>query len=242
MRSMLSTGEDCRPPFRARVFRRLIRPILRLIFRLSCRVSVEGLENVPPSGSYVVTTNHTAMFDSPFLLSYWPRPLDVAGAAEARGEKGYGFLVRGYGIIPVYRGEADRKLFQRLIACLKAGRPILIAPEGTRSHAAAMQEAKPGAAYIVGKSSVPVVPVGIEGAENVAAAWRQRKRPRLRMVIGKPYILPAVPWRSPERKRVLAENTTSIMVAIARLLPREYSGAYATAVHEADGGEQAAPA
>jgi 1-acyl-sn-glycerol-3-phosphate acyltransferase len=100
-------------------------------------------------------------------------------------------------------------------------------PEGRRSHAAGMQDARPGVAYIAARAGVPVVPVGITGAEAATQAWRGLRRGQLTMKIGKPITLPAIDLRSPSRKQALRANTERVMRAIAELLPENYRGIYA---------------
>jgi len=118
-------------------------------------------------------------------------------------------------------------LLNELVRRLKAGYPVMMDPEGRRSHSAGMQDARPGVAYIAARAGVPVVPVGITGAEAAAQAWRRFRRGRLIMKIGKPVVLPAVDLRSPSRKAALRANTDRLMHAIAELLPEAYRGIYA---------------
>jgi 1-acyl-sn-glycerol-3-phosphate acyltransferase len=54
-----------------------------------------------------------------------------------------------WGGIQVHRGEYDRALFDKVLAALRSGYPMLIAPEGGRSHKPGLRQAKPGIAYIV---------------------------------------------------------------------------------------------
>lgn len=217
---------DVRLPWKVRLFRAVGRPVFRLLFHILSDVETVGKENVPERGGYLVSANHLSIIDPPLIIAFWPRPLEAAGAVDVLDRPFQGWLMRSYGAVAVHRGEADRAVLEAIIARLNAGLPVLLDPEGRRSHVAGMQQARPGVAYLAARSGVPVVPVGVTGTESATAAWRRLRRPRLRMVIGKPLHLPPIDLRSPERKQALRANTDRVMRAIAALLPPEYRGVY----------------
>ena len=114
-----------------------------------------------------------------------------------------------------------------MIAVLQSDKPLLLAPEGGRTHELGMRRALPGVAYIVEKTRVPVIPVGIVGTtDDFLEQALHLKRPRLEMRIGKPLWLPSVPGKGAERREALQENADQIMQAIASLIPEEYRGVY----------------
>lgn len=211
-----------------RLTRPLLRASIRAIFHLLSRVRIEGRENVPSSGGYLVIANHVSLLDPALGLCFFPVPLEAAGAVDALEHPIKRQLFRFYGVMKVHRGTADRILLKAMIEHLENGRPVFIMPEGTRSHRPGMQHAQPGAAYVAGKAQVPIVPVGLSGVEQVRQVLSLGRRPVLRMTIGKPFTLPPVPWHSPERRAVLADNTVRMMQAIAELLPPEYHGVYSS--------------
>jgi cytidylate kinase len=223
------TGGD-RPtvviPWGVRLFRAVARPAFRLLFHILCRIQIEGRENVPATGGYIVSGNHISIVDPPFVVAFWPRAVEAAGAVDVLARPGQGQLMRWYGGLSVHRGEADRALLEEMVRRLKAGLPVLMDPEGRRSHVPGMQEARPGVAYVAAKAGVPVVPVGVTGTESATAAWKRGRRARLKMVIGQPLRLPPVDFRAPTRKQQLKANTDALMHAIAALLPEEYRGLY----------------
>ena len=89
--------------FHNRVLRRIVRPIFRLIFHLISNVIIEGRENIPQSGAYLITINHISLYDPPFVLAFWPIPPEAAGAVELWSRPGISVLVRIYGGIKVHR-------------------------------------------------------------------------------------------------------------------------------------------
>jgi 1-acyl-sn-glycerol-3-phosphate acyltransferase len=162
------------------------------------------------------------------VAAFWPEQLEIIGAIDVFGKPGQGQLLKLYGVIPVHRGDYDRPLLTKIISIVKSGIPLLIAPEGARSHAPGMQRAKPGIAYIVEKTNAPVVPVGLVGTTE--DFWQRAKRgqkPSLEMRIGKPTTLPPITAKGTEKHMARQKNADIVMSYLAGLLPEEYRGVYA---------------
>jgi 1-acyl-sn-glycerol-3-phosphate acyltransferase len=222
-------SETYRVPLPNRVFRFFGKPVFQILFRVLGRVTIIGAENVPYGKPYVVAMNHKSMFDPPFILACWPEIVEAMGASEIWERPGQKQLVAMYYATKVHRGEYDRELFDRVLSILRSGRPLVIAPEGTRSHDAGMQRAKPGVAFILEQANVPVMPVGIYGTTD--DFWQRAKRgerPELIMRIGKPLILPPVEGKGNEKREARQRNADWLMNHIAGLLPNvpEYRGVY----------------
>lgn len=217
---------------------RLVRPSLRALFRgvfhILSHVEVSGYENVPKSGAYIIAINHVSLFEAPLVTAFWPMSFEIAGAADVWDRPGQGLLARLYGGIPIHRGQYDRKMLETTLSVLKSGYPLLLAPEGGRSHDLGMQRAKPGIAYLMDKAQVPVVPVGVVGSTNdyLERALRA-ERPTIGMAIGHPVKLSPVSGRGRARRQARQENADLVMAHIAALLPEEYRGVYADYVKEA---------
>lgn len=224
-----------RVPLHIRFNRLFLRPFFRMLFHILGRVKVTGTEFIPYGKPYVVAMNHISIFDPPLLVSFWPETAEVVGAADVFEKKGQGPLLKMYGVIPVHRGDYDRALLEKMLAILKAGHPLVIAPEGGRSHETAMQRALPGIGYIIEHAQVPVIPVGLVGTTD--DFWQRAKRgekPALEMRIGKPIHFPRVTEKGGERRALRQQNSDKVMCHIAGLLPGEYHGVYAgQAIHSA---------
>src|SRR4030042_3869270 len=112
-----------------------------MIYRYDVRSFVR--DDLPDKGPYIITINHVSLFEPPLVLAFWPTPPEAAAAIEIWGRPGQGILIRLYGGIPVHRGEFDRQLLDKMISVLKSGRPLLLAPEGGRTHESGMRRAFP---------------------------------------------------------------------------------------------------
>jgi 1-acyl-sn-glycerol-3-phosphate acyltransferase len=213
-------------PLRFKITRPLLKTIFRGIFHALARIQITGQENIPGGQAYVAAMNHVSIYDPPFVAAFWPEQLEIIGAIDVFSKPGQGELLRLYGVIPVHRGDYDRSLLSRIISILKSGRPLLIAPEGARSHDPAMRRAKPGIAYIVEKTRVPVLPVGLVGTtEDFWQRARRGEKPPLEMHIGKPVFLP--PVGAEDKHAARQRNADLVMSHLAGLLPEDYRGVYA---------------
>jgi 1-acyl-sn-glycerol-3-phosphate acyltransferase len=220
--------KNYRVPWQIKFNRVFMRPFFRMLFSALGRVKVTGKENVPLGTPYAIALNHISIFDPPLLVAFWDETPEVVGSSEVFQRKGQGTLLSMYGVVPVYYGEYDRALLENILAILKAGRPLVIAPEGGRSHVVAMQRAMPGIGYIIEHAQVPIVPVGLVGTTD--DFWQRAKRgerPQLEMRIGKPIHFSPITEKGAERRAARQRNADLVMRHIAGLLPEEYHGAYA---------------
>jgi 1-acyl-sn-glycerol-3-phosphate acyltransferase len=228
-RERLSSGiaSDYTVPVHTRLFRWVFRPVFRGIFHLLSQVQISGTEIIP-QGAYIIAINHVSLFEPPFMLAFWPIAPEAVGAVDIWQRRGQSRLARCYGGIPIHRGEYDRQAMARVQAALQSGRPLLISPEGGRSHSLGMRRALPGVAFIIEKANVPVVPVGVVGAtDDFLKKGLRGKRPVIEMRIGAPFWLPPIEGKGEQRRRARQRNADLIMQRIALLLPAEYHGVYA---------------
>ena len=208
--------------------RPIIKAGIRSIFRTLSPITIEGKENIPFGKPYILAMNHVSMFDPPFIASFWPETLEVIAAQSAIDQRGQKEILTWYGVIPVHRGDYDRILLDKIFSAIRSGYPLLIAPEGGRSHEIAMRRAKPGVAYIFEKAQVPIIPAGIIG--TTTDYWRRAKRgkrPPLTLRIGRAINLPPTVSKGKERRESRQRNADLVMSHIAGLLPEDYRGVYA---------------
>ena len=211
--------------------RPFLRFVLRTIFLVLAPVKITGKENVQRGKPYIAAINHVSLFEAPFIGVFWPEQLEVIGASDVWDRPGQNILARLWGGIPIHRGEYDRAAIEGGVSVLRSGYPLLIAPEGGRSHAPGLRQAQLGIAYIAGQTDVPVIPVGIVGTTD--DFWQKAskgKRPQLEMHIGKPILLPPCEEKGAGRRASRQRNADLVMRHIAGLLPESYRGVYSDSV------------
>lgn len=207
--------------------RAIIRPFFKFLFNLISRIRINGKGNIPTDGAYIIAFNHVSLYDPPFILAFWPAAPEVGGASDLLDKPGISILVSLYGTIPIRRGEYDRQSINSLLNALEAGLPLLVAPEGTRSHSPGMERAQPGIAFLADRAGVPVLPVGVVGStEDFLSKAIRFKRPVIEMFIGDSFVLPPLEGKGTDRQTARQKNADLVMQKIADLLPREYQGVY----------------
>ena len=183
---------------------------------------VEGLEHVPRNGPFILVANHRSLADPPIIG--WAvghrvgRVVHFMAKEEMRSWPIIGWLADRSGVFWVRRGEGDRSAQRAALRLLREGRPIAIFPEGTRSRAGKLGEAKLGAALLAIRSGAPVLPVGIAGTERIFPG-RSRMPHRTRVVvrIGPIFTLEHVGGGRIPRD-LLGRGTEGIMGEISALL------------------------
>jgi 1-acyl-sn-glycerol-3-phosphate acyltransferase len=177
--------------------------------RLITRMSVEGKENVPKTGGFVLAPVHRSYIDTPIAAVVTRRRLRYMAKDSMWNNRTFGWLVSSVGGFPVSRGTTDIEALKRCFLLLQQGEPIVMFPEGERKSGPIVQPLFDGAAYVAARGKVPIIPVGIGGSERVMPRHARFIHPhKVKVVIGKP-IHPVVGdnGRAPrtEVKRLTAE-------------------------------------
>jgi 1-acyl-sn-glycerol-3-phosphate acyltransferase len=159
--------------------------------RLWFRMSVEGLENVPPTGPFVLAPVHRSNMDTPIVSVVTRRRLRYMGKDSLWKKAFPRWALSALGGFPVTRGTVDKEALVRCIAVLKAGEPLVLFPEGERKSGPLVQPLFDGAAFVAAKAGVPIVPVGIGGSERVMPKGSKVIYPRkVHVAVGPPIIIP----------------------------------------------------
>lgn len=202
--------------------------LIALLVRATMRVRVDGLERIPPSGPAIIAGNHLSLLDSVVVIPYLRRPVILLLAEELRVWPWIGFVYGRLGnAIVVRRGSRDRRPVDLGAAVLHAGGIVAVAPEGRRSKTGGLERGRNGVGRLAVRSGAPVIPVAIWGQERAVTSWRRLRRAPVDVRFGAPRVFDDRNAGDP------ADVTTPIMVEIARLLPREYRGVYATEASDA---------
>ncbi|MBW8009753.1 MAG: 1-acyl-sn-glycerol-3-phosphate acyltransferase [Chloroflexi bacterium] len=217
--------------FWLKIRRWLLRTTFRPVFRILCHIEITGLENIPSEGAYIIAYNHVSLFEPPFILAFWPSAPEALSGADVFFRPGQSFMVRAYGAIPVKRDQYDRIVIDKMMALLQAGRPLVLSPEGGRSHKPGLRQALPGVAFLMDQAKVPVLPVGIVGGTNdMLSKGLRGEKPHLELRIGPSFILPPIEGKGETRRQARQRNADLVMLHIASLLPKDYHGMYSELV------------
>ena len=160
------------------------------------RLSISGAR-VPARGPVLLVANHpNSLLDPAFVVLAAERPVRFLAKAPLFEHPLTGWLVRGWGSIPVYRRADDPSLMGRNVDAFQAVRQALaegwavgIFPEGMSHHLPSLAPLRTGAARMALETAqergapFPVVPVGL------TFRGKDRFRSEALVLVGHP-----VPW------------------------------------------------
>ncbi len=161
--------------------------VSRLLTTLCFDLKVEGLDNVPRKGGVLLVANHQSFLDPPLIGAQLHRRVSFFAKSELFDVPFFGWLIRHLHAFPVQKGKGDRAAVQQAIDRLKAGRALNIYPEGSRTQTGEIGTIQSGAALLVKRAGVPVVPIAIDGSfEAWPKGQKLFRRHPVRVKVGPP--------------------------------------------------------
>ncbi len=197
---------------------------VQAVFLLVFRLRVHHAARMPRSGPVLIVVNHQSHLDPPLVgLCVRSRPVRFLARASLFRNRAFAPLIRALGAFPLRDGEGDLGAVRAALACLDAGQPVVVFPEGSRTHDGRVSEFKRGVVLLLKRVQCPVVAVGIEGAYD---AWPRRRRlpklwgSRVVVVVGPPIHAQDLLRDGAEAARARLENEVRELHAEARRLRR----------------------
>lgn len=175
-----------------------LRPLAYRLVELWClllhvvtgtRYRVEGLEHVPQEGPYVVISNHASHLDGPTLIRALPHPVYFVIKRELARVPIWGQAVVKLGFIAIDRGDSAkaREQMNAAIAAVRAGRHVVVFPEGTRSPGDHLLPFKKGGFHLALDAQVPILPVAVNRSRRLLGKGQSATRPgTIEILIGEP--------------------------------------------------------
>ena len=154
---------------------------------------MSGRENLP-AGAALIASRHQSAFDTMVWFTLVPLCTYVLKKELLRIPL-MGRLMTGSGMIAVDReggARTIRTLVKEGVQAAKAGRQIVIFPEGTRAEPGALLPLQPGVAALATRTGLPVIPV----LTDSGLLWGRRafhKFPGTIHVVIRPAIPPGMP-------------------------------------------------
>lgn len=206
---------------------RTLRSIVRFIMKIIADIEIHGIDKLP-QGNVILAANHLGRLDTAVLLSVIDREDIIMAIAEKyKDHPLFGAIGRAANAIWLNRFEADFGALRQILARMEQGGMLVIAPEGTRSKTEALQEAKPGVAFLAGKSGYPVLPVAVTGTEDQGVVENLKRFRRSKIVIRGGELFTIEIPKGKGREQAMRAATDEIMCQIGALLPEKYRGVYA---------------
>lgn len=126
------------------------------------KLEIEGKENIPKDGGYVVCSNHIHVFDPIAIGLAFDREMNYLAKKELFKNKFFAKVLVSLGGIPIDREGTDLKAIKKSLKVLKDGEILFVFPEGTRNKTGEYIEPKQGVSVLAWKTKSKVVPVYID--------------------------------------------------------------------------------
>ncbi|GAA2013003.1 1-acyl-sn-glycerol-3-phosphate acyltransferase [Microbacterium ulmi] len=201
----------------------IVVPLVGLI----ARIEIEGGENLPREGAYVLAPSHDSEFD-PLIVAVATWRLGRAPRFMAKESlfrvPVLGAALRATGMVPVARAAsatAAKQTIETAEQLVEHGRGVIVYPEGslTRDPDLWPMRGKTGAVRLALAGDIPLIPLAHWGTQAILprygklSLWPPRKR--VRVLVGEPVDLSA--FRERQHPSVLVEATDVLMARIAQL-------------------------
>ncbi len=196
----------------------VVRNVLSVFCRLYLRLRVEGGENVPTAGAFILAPVHRSNVDTPISCSITGRRFRYMGKDAMWKYRWSAWLFDSLGGIPVNRGSPDREALRACEQVVALGEPLVMFPEGTRRIGPVIDELYDGAAFVSARTGSPIVPVGIGGAERAMGRDDRLVKPvKVVVVVGPPIFPKAVDAGARVPRRAVRELSERLRVELQAL-------------------------
>ena len=163
-----------------------------ILFILSSKTKVTGLDNIDKSKTYVVMVNHSSYLDIPSLFKVLPLNLHFIAKKELKKVPFLGWYMMATGMIFVNRGNSKeaKQSIEDAAGLIKKGKTVLIFPEGTVSATGEIMRFKKGGFHLTHQSGVEILPVSLRGTNAIWPSDSNTKLTRgtVQINIGKPIV------------------------------------------------------
>ena len=203
----------------------VIKVVFSPVVKLAWVKNVEGVENIPREGPFIVASNHASYLDFFLLPAVLSKRVYFLAAEKFFRHPLWKVLMLLTNQIRVDRKAEDKsETYKEVLAILREKKILGIFPEGTRSSTGRLQKAFSGVARISLLANVPIVPVGIKGTFEILS--RYDRFPKFKKIceikIGKAISLSPYSASALEDERLLKKITRDIMIKIAKLVQSKY--------------------
>lgn len=135
---------------------------VNLLWHFWFHLEINGRENEPQSGGYILASNHCSAID-PMIVCQGIRKhhIHFMAKAELFDIPVLKHVIRWLKAFPVSRGTGDTTAIETAMQIIRDGEVLGLFPEGTRSKDGNLLRFKSGLALIAQQTGAPVLPVTI---------------------------------------------------------------------------------
>ncbi len=201
------------------VLRKSMSFIARMLLDLLADVQINNRDRLPHKGPIILAGNHVAVLESVMMIAYTPGNVEYIGTGDIPFDPNYAFITNTYGLIPINRGNLDRRGLQTGLDVLRQDGILGIFPEGGIWDPAQMQ-AQSGIAWLSYKAKAPILPIGFGGIKGGLQKALSLKHPHLSINIGNLIPPVTIEDNALSKKENLANAAQKVLTEIRSLIPK----------------------
>lgn len=195
---------------------RIARLWARICVRISgARLIVKGKENLRKYPVAVYAANHTSYMDTPVIFATLPFQFRILAKKELWSLPFIGWYLARSGQIPVDTASPGATLSSlgAGVKALRAGMPLFVFPEGSRTPDGELKEFLAGAAFLAIRAQVPLVPIALSGAYDLLPIHTRHFFPCVvRLTAGEPIETKGMTPRQTEELTAHLRTTISTLI------------------------------
>ncbi len=150
-------------------------PLMRVWGTVICKggglkeMVVVGRELIPTDTGVIFMSNHESHLDPPLMMNVSPYAVRFIAKASLFRIPFLGWAMWSAGMVPIDRSNQQKAFasIERATQMIKAGKSVLVFPEGTRTLDGTLGAFKKGGFVMAVRGGVPIVPVAIAGTRQV---------------------------------------------------------------------------
>jgi 1-acyl-sn-glycerol-3-phosphate acyltransferase len=171
------------------------------------RMEVYGRGNIPQEGPVIIVPNHFSFMDHFFVGLKVGRRARFMAKSQLFEKKPMAWMFKHGGVFPVCRGHRDEEAFETARVLLESGQPIIMYVQGGRSRARFIEgDAKPGVGKLALMTGAPIVPVAVNGTQNLRDWRRGKPFSKVRVLYGAPMRFEVVENATREQQQYASEE------------------------------------
>lgn len=190
-----------------------MKSLLRLIFRILFKLRLVNLDKLQFTGPTVIIPNHISFLDGVFLYLFLPG--EVVYVVNTHIARRFSFALKFCRHITI--DPLNPYSLKQIVNVVKAGRPVVLFPEGRITTTGGLMKVYDGIGFIVQKTGATLFPLiftGLERSKTSRLKGKVRTQwfPEVQMVVDDPVKLTIdESKRARFQKRVLSDKILEIM-------------------------------